>query len=69
MIWKNWYTDSFKSIEGDGIEGKIPSKTKLINTSQYASDKQTLEKKTEDVDQKMPNTNSLVLKKTLFLQK
>ena len=45
-----------------GKDGETPSTMGLINISQYDSDKQTLEKKAEYVNQQMPNANSLVKK-------
>ena len=42
------------------IDTKIQSTRRLVTRSQYYSDKQGLEKKTEDVDKKIPNTSGLV---------
>ena len=42
------------------LEQKILDATTLIRINQYNSDKQNLERKNGDVDQKIPNTSSLV---------
>ena len=42
------------------IDTKIPKTNELAFKTQYNSGKQNLEKKMEDVNQKMPNTKELV---------
>ena len=39
----------------NAIDRKIPSTSELVTKTQYDSDKQSLQRKIEDVDKKMPN--------------
>ena len=47
-------------IKVNAIDNKIPSTSGLVTKIQYDSNKQDLEKKNQDVDQKIPNTSWLV---------
>ena len=49
-------------IKVNSIDTKISSTSVLITKTKYDSDKQGLEKKTEDVDKRMSNTSGLVKK-------
>ena len=44
----------------NNLEKEIPVATTLIHINQYNTDKQKLEKKNGDVDNKIPDTNGLV---------
>ena len=47
-------------IKVNVIDTKIPKTNELAFKTQYNSGKQNLEKKMEDVNQKMPNTKELI---------
>ena len=47
-------------IKVNAIDNKIPSTSGLVTKILYDSNKQDLEKKNQDVDQKIPNTSWLV---------
>ena len=49
----------FNTLKINKLAKKIPDATTLIHVSQYNIDKQNLEKKTEDVDKKIPEYSSL----------
>ena len=44
----------------NNLENKIPHAATLIHANQYNTDKQKLEKKTADVDKKIPDVSNLV---------
>ena len=58
-VVKNTKLDTLKT-KVNSLEKKIHDETTLIHINLYITDKQNLEKKFEDIDKKIPDTNCLI---------